>query len=102
MWNRGAGVGHLKSAWQMWHHPVQGGAAATDKHHNFKLSYKLVFLKNETVKAVYFCNSYAMQLVGPFHVLTDFVCLCLSLVINCLGWKHKFLILCLYLSSILV
>lgn len=74
LWSRGAGVGHLKGAWQMWHCPVQGRAAATDKHHHFKLSYKFVFLKNKAVKAVYFCKLCAMQLVDPFHVLTDFIC----------------------------
>lgn len=71
----GLGVGHLKSAWQLWHCPAQGGAAAMDKHHLFKLSYKFVFLKNRTVKTVHFCHLNAMQLVDHFHVLRDFICL---------------------------
>lgn len=72
-------VGHLKDVWQIWHRPAQGGAAATEKQHCFKLSYKFVFLKNKTIKAVHFCNLRAMQLVDPFHVLTDFICLSVCL-----------------------
>lgn len=74
----------MADAW----HPVHGRAAATDKHDHFKLSCQFVFLENKAVKAVYFCNLCAVQLVDPFHVLTDFICLCLSLVINCLGFKQ--------------
>lgn len=72
-------VGHLKDVWQIRHCPAQGGAAATEKQHHFKLSYKFVFLKDKTIKAVHFCNLRAMQLVDPFHVLTDFICLSVCL-----------------------
>lgn len=65
-------VGHLKD---VWHCPARERAAAMEKQHRFKLSYKFVFPKDKTIKAVHFCNLGAMKLVDPFHVLTDFICL---------------------------